>query len=454
MKNNRKDKMKLTDSYIKKLKHLDKDQWISHDGVTGLVLAVYKYPSTSKTFFYQYRPKGKDPVRIKIGSYEELGIQRAIKRAQKISNDIFEGKDPHQTRQKFLGEATLGEQLKESYKSILTTTRYSASTIQGIKSILGTYVLRKTNNPEIRALFNQLDNIQHQRLSSISNNRIIKFHQIIGSRTPRQANSFVEYLRMLFNIWIERGITNNQPCKIKKRDKFEEKEYLDFLRPDEIRRVENVIFQKDQKTGRFLQSHYTKNKLSLVACALIAYQLYSSRRTRSEASKLKWDQVIFGEEPIIRLEKTKTSKRNNILEFAMGDEELEVIRTIQRDRTNNPKSKFYYPPEDKRFDYVFPSAAYDGKKRKTPYLVDVDKTWKKVLGLAGIKRHLKHYALRHTHATQLLRSTGNLKLVADTLGITIKQASKYAKTMHSDVIEGKNKAFRKDSEPTKLKEII
>ena len=42
--------MKLTDSYIKKLKHLDKDQWISHDGVTGLVLGVYKYPSTSKTF--------------------------------------------------------------------------------------------------------------------------------------------------------------------------------------------------------------------------------------------------------------------------------------------------------------------------------------------------------------------------------------------------------------------
>jgi integrase len=259
---------------------------------------------------------------------------------------------------------------------------------------------------------------------------------------------------MLFNIWIERGITNNQPCKIKKRDKFEEKEYLDFLRPEEIKRVENVIFQKDLKTGRFLQSHYTKHKLSLVACALIAYQLYSSRRTRSEASKLKWDQVIFGEEPIIRLEKTKTSKRNNILEFAMGDEELEVIRTIQKDRTNNSKSKFYYPPEDKRFDYVFPSAAYDGKNRKTPYLVDVDKTWKKVLGLAGIKRHLKHYALRHTHATQLLRSTGNLKLVADTLGITIKQASKYAKTMHSDVIEGKNKAFKKDSEPTKLKEII
>ena len=53
----------------------------------------------------------------------------------------------------------------------------------------------------------------------------------------------------------------------------------------------------------------------------------------------------------------------------MGDEELEVIRTIQRDRTNNPKSKFYYPPEDKRFDYVFPSAAYDGKKERLHILL-------------------------------------------------------------------------------------
>ena len=57
---------------------------------------------------------------------------------------------------------------------------------------------------------------------------------------------------MLFNIWIERGITNNQPCKIKKRDKFEEKEYLDFLRPDEIRRVENINFSKRSKDRKVL----------------------------------------------------------------------------------------------------------------------------------------------------------------------------------------------------------
>ena len=183
--------------------------------------------------------------------------------------------------------------------------------MQGIKSILGTYVLRKTNNPEIRALFNQVDNIQHQKLSTISNNQIIKFHQIIGSRKPRQANSFVEYLRMLFNIWIERGITNNQPCKIKKEDRFEEKEYLDFLREDELDRVRSILIHKDLKTGRLLESHYKKYMLSVVACALIAYQIYSSRRTRSEASPIQWGMINDGLVPTLKLEQTKTSKKNH-----------------------------------------------------------------------------------------------------------------------------------------------
>ena len=83
--------MKLTDKYISNLKHLDKDQFFSQEGVEGLTLRVYKYPSKAKTWFYQYRPKGKSSVRIKIGSHYDLGISKAISRAKKLSNDIFVG---------------------------------------------------------------------------------------------------------------------------------------------------------------------------------------------------------------------------------------------------------------------------------------------------------------------------------------------------------------------------
>mgnify|MGYP006102881985 CR=1 FL=1 len=51
--------MKLTDKYISNLKHLDKDQFFSQEGTESLTPRVNKYPSTTKTWFYQYRPKRK-----------------------------------------------------------------------------------------------------------------------------------------------------------------------------------------------------------------------------------------------------------------------------------------------------------------------------------------------------------------------------------------------------------
>ena len=450
--------MKLTDAFIRKLKHSNKNQFFSQEGVEGLTLRIYKHPSTAKTWFYQYRPEGKSSVRLKIGSYTEYNVVKATARAKKVAHDIFMGHDPYKARQRLSGENTLGEQLKESYKTILTPIRYAPSTLAAIKNIFKSYIFRKTLKPEIRAVFGQLENIQHIKVSSITNNQIRNFHQVIGARTPRQANMFIDNLRMIFNIWIERGITNNQPCKIKSEDRFEEVEYLDFLRDDELDRVRSILINKDLKTGRFLESHYKKYKISTVACALISYQIFSTRRTRSEASPMQWSMINDGLIPTLKLEKTKTSKKNKKTTFAMGEDEIDVIRMIKKDRLNNPKSKFYYPPEDPRFDYVFPSAVYgrplgDGRKAKALYLTDVDKTWKKVLLLAGIKRKLKHYATRHTGATHILSATGNLKIVADTLAITIKQASKYAKTQHEDVIEGKNKAF-KQTEKVALKNII
>ena len=156
--------MKLTDAFFKNVNHQDRDQFFSMQGTEGLTLVVYKYPSKSKTWFYQYRPRGKNPVRLKVGTYEELGITKAVSRAKKISNEIFSGKDPYAARQSFKGENTLGEQIKESYKTVFTATRYRPSTITAIKNIFGIYIFRRTLNTNIREVFNQLDNIQHIKI--------------------------------------------------------------------------------------------------------------------------------------------------------------------------------------------------------------------------------------------------------------------------------------------------
>jgi len=45
------------------------------------------------------------------------------------------GKDPYAARQSVKGENTLGEQINESYKTILTPARYRASTLTAIKNM-------------------------------------------------------------------------------------------------------------------------------------------------------------------------------------------------------------------------------------------------------------------------------------------------------------------------------
>ena len=66
--------------------------------------------------------------------------------------------------------------------------------------------------------------------------------------------------------------------------------------------------------------------------------------------------------------------------------------------------------------------------------------------------YMKNYATRHTLATNLLSKTGNLKLVAETLGVSLKTASRYAKVQGKDIVEGINKVFKK-KERTRLKEV-
>ena len=72
--------------------------------------------------------------------------------------------------------------------------------------------------------------------------------------------------------------------------------------------------------------------------------------------------------------------------------------------------------------------------------------------MSGVDRHVKEYITRHTLGSNILNETGNLKLVAETLGVSIKTASRYAKLSNKQVVEGINKVFKK-KERTKLKEV-
>ena len=281
-----------------------------------------------------------------------------------------------------------------------------------------------------------------------------ELHKGISKRSPYVANRCVQYLRLFWNSFVK---LPNNPFVIETKKLNYEKEYLDRLNPLELQRVMFYAFRKDGNNGRLLMSHYSKYKLNPVSCCEIALMLSTGRRTRTEVCSLGWGNYKAGHKPRLSYEKTKTSKRNKIVEFRVGKKAVEILQTIQRDKFNNRDSKFWYPPNDIRNNYIFPSKDYGrkiGKKKKgkTPYVVDVRKTWKELLLLAGVERDLKLYSTRHTFASNYYMQSKDVKGGAKALGTTIGTFNKYAKVLEDQVVEGIDQ-IEFDQREFKLKEV-
>jgi len=216
------------------------------------------------------------------------------------------------------------------------------------------------------------------------------------------------------------------------------------------------LVRKDERSGRLNYNYYSENRLNPVSCLLLAFLLTTGRRLK-EASSLTWQRYKQGENPRLELAKTKTSKKNNKLVFKLGDDAVDILKLIERDRLNNPESSFYFPIGDDRNKYIFPSKSYGRKIKggtsKVLHIQDPGATWDSALKLGGVERHMKIHSTRHSFATNFYRVTKDLKALAEALGTTEAQASKYAKLDGESVVEGINKIKFFDDEKPVLKQV-
>jgi len=447
----------LTPGLCRDLKSKDKQYFVYDLNCPGLWLRIY--PSGFKTWYYHYRPKGRPTTSIKLGRLEMLNPSQARIRAKEIQADIVRGNDPLERRKKWEVQLTFGEELKLWFKNSLTVPRFAKSTIKTIKGSLGVWIFHNTHDPEVRKKLNVLEDLKHKKLSLITKKHIKKLHGVISEKSPYMANRVVAYLKMFFNHVLDKDQDN--PCKIPSEGFLnEEKEYLDFLNETELEAVINKAFKKDERNGRLLASHYKQRNLSPVSCCLIAFALGTGRRTRSEASNVQKNYLhMTGKKPRLVLPKTKTSRKQKDpkLSFGLGSFAVDVINTIKKENLF-ADSAFYFP-SDERSKYLFPSKDFgritgpNAKPGKTPYVVDVRRTWDKLLKMVGITRHLKVYATRHSVASAVLDKTGNLKIVAETLGTSVKTAAKYSKLKDDTVVETLDKIFESQKEDVGIRRV-
>ena len=348
----------------------------------------------------------------------------------------------------------LGEVLRSYYQDELTTTnQHETSTIKTIKATFGPWVFRNTYDKEILNRLAKIEDIQYKKLSSITPKMFKNLYQACGTKSPVTANRLQEYLRKMWNDVVK---TDDSPFDMRKRNKFPENIYLDYLDQVELPRVMKTLVRKDERSGRLNYDYYKKNSLRPVSCLLLAFLLTTGRR-REEASSLTWAQFKQGSSPRVELLKTKTSKKNQKKIFNLGDEAVGILNLISTDRLNNPNSDFYYPINDTRNKYIFPSKDYGRKLKsgtcKVPHIINPKKTWGSVLFMSGVERHMKIHSTRHTFATNFYRVTRDIKALADALGTTEAQALKYAKLVNETVVDGINKIKFFDDEKPILKQV-
>jgi len=443
---------KLTDAICRDLPRLDKNYFKPGD-YPGLQFWVKT--GGSKSWFYQYRTKHKKfPQRKKIGNYPVIGVVEAIKRAKDLSTKIYNGEDPKEAETIDVLKMQFGEAIRNYYREELTTVnQYSASTIAGIKGVFGPWVFRNTYDKDILDRVSKTEDIQYKKLSSITPKMFKNLYNVVGSRSPINANRLQEYLRKFWNDFVK---APNNPFVLKKKYKNTENVYLDYLDKLELPRVMNVLVQIDYRTQRLNYKHYKDKGLKPVSCLVLALLLTTGRRLK-EVATLTWPQFKQGESPRLELKKTKTSRKNNKLVFKLGNDAVNILNLIARDRLNNPESTFYFSVDDPRNNYIFPSKAYgrNNKKGKTTclYVQDPGATWDSALKLGGVERHMKIHSTRHTFATNFYRVTKDIKGLAEALGTTEAQASRYAK-LDLPVEEGINKIDFFGEKKVILKNII
>jgi len=442
----------LTDAICRDLNRLDK-RYFKPGDYPGLEFWVL--PTGKKTWYFQYRTSAKKyQQRKKIGNYPVVGVVEATKRAKELSTKIYNGEDPKEAEKTDILNLQFGEAIRIYYRDELTVVnQYSEKTIAGIKGVFGPWVLRNTYNKDILDRVAKVEDIQYKKLSSITPKMFKNLYNVVGSRSPINANRLQEYLRKFWNDFVK---ATNNPFVLKKKYKNTENVYLDYLDTVELPRVMKVLVQIDYRTGRLNYNYYKEKSLKPVSCLLLALLLTTGRRLK-EAGSLTWAQFKQGESPRLELKKTKTSKKNNKLIFKLGDEAVNILNLIAKDRLNNPESSFYFSIGDPRNNYIFPSKAYGRKNKKgkteCPFVQDTGATWDSVLLMAGVQRHMKIHSTRHTFATNFYRVTKDIKALAEALGTTEAQASRYAK-LDVPVEEGINKIKFFGEEKPILKNII
>ncbi len=321
--------------------------------VRGLAIRVTDRGAKS---FYIYRWYNDRPQQIRLGTYPDLTIEQARKKAEGLNNQIAEGEDPNAQRREERQAKTFGElcewYLAQPKKSGDRGERTIIEYRKLVRSYLGPLVNRKP--------------------SQIAGRDVEALHQRVGEEHGRYAaNRMLALVRAVFNKAIKKGQMKG-PNPAAGVEAFAEQSRERRLMPHEVARFLAAVTEDPSEAMR----------------DYVLLSLYTGAR-KANVLAMRWDEIdIEGRTWRIPLTKNGTAQT-----IPLENAELDILQRRQATSTS---------------PWVFPGTGAAG------HLADPKAGWQRILDRAGIA-DLRIHDLRRSLASFMVDSGASMAVVGKAL---------------------------------------
>ncbi len=346
-----KESVNFTKANLEQLAAPDTGRRYVHDAKeSGLVVQVT--PAGRKTFQLYKKHQGR-PVRVTIGTFPDLTVEQARKRAREIKVELSNGENPNDKLKQQRQEMTFADLFNEYME------RHAK--------------VKKRSWQEDQNQFDRyLAPLANKRLSTITRQDIGTLHSRIGKTAKTAANRCLALVSSVFGRAIEFGLWESlNPCLGIK--KFSEQSRDRFLSADELGRFFQALEQEPSSTAR---------DFFLVA-------LLTGAR-RANVLSMRWSDLDLKAETW-RIPETKNGTPQTV---PLVGPVLEILQARRK-----ATSSFF----------VFP-----GKQSASGHLEEPKRAWKRICQAAGIDGARIH-DLRRTMGSWQAMTGASLPIIGRSL---------------------------------------
>jgi len=333
----------------------------------------------SKSFKVTRKKDGRI-IRVTLGTYPEISVENARKKAFEVNAQIASGINPNEEKNNLKQEITLNDLINQYVE------RHSKK-----HKITWWY-----DDKEVRRLSAQLSK---RKISTITNEEIRSLNEKIAEESGiYQANRFLATFRAMFNKAIEWGYKGENPTKNIK--KFKEKSRDRFIQIDELPKFFEALEVEENTIAR----------------DYIYISLYTGAR-KSNVLAMHLDDVNFATKQW-RIPKTKNGDPQTL---PLVNEAIEILKKRQKENRKLELSTLQQ-------QYFFPSLL-----SASGHLEEPKKAWLRILKKAGIK-NLRLHDIRRTLGSYQAISGASLPIIGKSLGHKSSQATQIYSRMNLDPV--------------------